>query len=248
MPCLGQTVWSEWRSQRVPKGITSYPQKAAADCFKEAKMIELPSGCVKQRDKKTYGVRVTPPAGMLTPDDLETVARVARKYAVPVLKITSGQRLTLLGLKEDEVGPVCDELPFKVAGHYVQACPGNQWCQFGVQDALEMAAEVEKRFSCATVPAKLKLGVSGCFICCAESYVRDLGLVGTRKGWTVLVGGSSGCSARVADVLAEEQSQSQALDLIARFLDYYRENALTMQRVPHFLEERGIDAVRRALV
>lgn len=211
-------------------------------------MIELPSGCVKQRDKKTYGVRVTPPAGIMTPDDMETVASVARKYAVPMLKITSGQRITLLGLKEQEVGTICDELPYKVAGHYVQACPGNQWCQFGVQDALKMAEEVEKRYSMAVVPAKLKMGVSGCFICCAESYVRDIGLVGSCRGWTILVGGSSGCSARIADVLAEEQTAEEALDLIGRFIDYYRSNAMTMQRVPHFLEDRGIDSVRQALL
>ncbi len=211
-------------------------------------MTELPKGCIQQRDKETYAVRVTPPSGVVTPEELENVARVARKYNVPLVKITTGQRFVFIGIKEDEAQPLCDELPFKVAGHYVQSCPGNDWCKFGLQDALGMAHALEDRFGNAPVPGKIKLGVSGCPVCCAESFVRDIGLIGKRKGWTVVIGGNSASNARVGEVLAEGLTTEDAQDLIARFLDYYNEHAKKKQRIYRFVAEKGIEAIRAAML
>jgi len=39
---------------------------------------------------------------MLTPDNLESLARVARKYQIPIIKITSGQRFALVGMKKED--------------------------------------------------------------------------------------------------------------------------------------------------
>ena len=211
-------------------------------------MTELPKGCIQQRDKETYAVRVTPPSGVVTPEELETVAHVARKYNVPLVKMTSGQRFVFIGIKENEANPICEELPFKIAGHYVQSCPGNDWCKFGVQDALGMAHAIEDRFGDTPVPAKIKLGVSGCPVCCAESFVRDIGLIGKRKGWTVVIGGNSAGNARVADVLAEGLTSEDAMDLIARFLAYYNEKGKKKQRISRFVAEKSIEAIREAML
>lgn len=211
-------------------------------------MTTLPPGCIQQRDKETYAIRTTPTAGMVTPEELETVARVARKYNVPVVKITTGQRFALIGLKEENVHQACEELPFKIAGHYVQACAGNQWCKFGVQDAQGMAVEIEKRYGAIPVLAKIKIGISGCPICCAESYVRDIGIIGSRKGWTVVVGGNSASKARIAEVLAENLSSQEVFDHIDRFLAYYNENGKKKQRISRFVAEKGIEAIQKALL
>jgi NAD(P)H-nitrite reductase large subunit len=211
-------------------------------------MSDMPKGTILQRDKETYAIRVTPPSGVVTPQELEAVAAVARKYDVPMLKITSGQRFALIGLKEKDLHAACSELPFRVAGHYVQACPGNQWCQLARQNALEMAGVIEKKFRTFDGPAKIKMGVSGCGTCCAESYVRDIGLVGTSKGWNILVGGNSGGRARIADVLAKDLPDDEAVGLLERFLEYYKTNGKTKQRVARFVEARGIESIREALL
>jgi len=41
-------------------------------------------------------------------------------------------------------------------------------------------------------PKKVKISLSGCTSSCAESNVRDIGLIGTPKGWRMLVGGTCG--------------------------------------------------------
>ena len=52
-------------------------------------MPDAPMGAILQRDGKTWAVITRTPGGLVTPDHLEKVAAVARKHAVPTLKITS---------------------------------------------------------------------------------------------------------------------------------------------------------------
>jgi NAD(P)H-nitrite reductase large subunit len=66
-------------------------------------MVEHPKGAILQRDKETYAIVPRTPVGLVTPDDLEALAGVARKYNIPVIKITSGQRFALVGLKKEDV-------------------------------------------------------------------------------------------------------------------------------------------------
>lgn len=55
------------------------------------------TGAILQRDGKSYALVTRNPAGAVT-ETLETVAAVARKYQIPVIKLTSGQWIMLAGL------------------------------------------------------------------------------------------------------------------------------------------------------
>ena len=162
-------------------------------------MADIPKGAILQRDKETYAIVPRTPVGILKPEDLEALAKVARKYHIPVIKITSGQRFALVGMKGDDVDDIWNDLGMDVGKatelclHYVQACPGTAVCKFGVQDSLGLGMEIEEFFSEMDLPAKVKIGVSGCPFCCGESFVRDIGMFGKKKGWTFIVGGSSAC-------------------------------------------------------
>ncbi|MFV0420774.1 NAD(P)/FAD-dependent oxidoreductase [Oleidesulfovibrio sp.] len=216
-------------------------------------MTATPDGAILQRDKETYAIVPRTPAGLMTPDQLDAISRVARKYSIPILKITSGQRFALVGMKAEDVEPIWDELSMDIGRatelcvHYVQACPGNSVCKLGVDDSLGLGLEIEKMFQEEPFPAKVKFGVSGCPLCCAESLVRDIGLIATKKGWTVAVGGNSGSKPRVADVIATELSKDETLDLIRRFAEYYRGNSGKRLRVSKFVEKVGIDEIKAAL-
>ncbi len=41
-----------------------------------------PRGAILQRDKQTYAIVPRTPCGMLSPDILDAISRVARKYAI----------------------------------------------------------------------------------------------------------------------------------------------------------------------
>jgi len=150
-------------------------------------MLEHPTGAILQRDKETYAIVPRTPVGLVTPDDLEALAAVARKYNIPVIKITSGQRFALVGLKKEDVDSIWQELGMDVGKatelclHYVQACPGTAVCKFGVQDSLGLGTEIESFFTEMELPAKVKIGISGCPFCCGESFVRDIGIFGKKN-------------------------------------------------------------------
>jgi NAD(P)H-nitrite reductase large subunit len=207
-------------------------------------------GAILQRDKKTYAIVPRTPAGLVTADILEAIARVVRKYEIPIVKITSGQRLALVGLEKGDIDKVWEDLKLDVGRaielclHYVQACPGTAVCRFGQQDSLGLGIELEKMYVEQEMPAKLKIGVSGCPMCCAESYLRDIGLFGKKSGWTVTFGGNAGGRPRVADVLAENLSRQEAIDLVDKCVSFYRKNGKKKERTARMVERLGIEAVR----
>lgn len=215
---------------------------------------ETPKGAILQRDKKTYAIVPRTPVGLVTPDVLEAIARVGRKFEIPIIKITSGQRIALVGLEREQVDQVWDDLKMDIGPavglcvHYVQACPGTSVCKFGVRDSLGLGLALEEMFVGAELPAKLKVGVSGCPMCCAESYVRDVGLIGKPKGWTMVVGGNASGKPRIADEVAENLSREEAVELVRRFLDYYRENGGKRMRSARMLQKVGIEAVKDAIL
>jgi NAD(P)H-nitrite reductase large subunit len=213
-------------------------------------------GAILQRDKKTYAIVPRIPMGVLTPEILEGLARVARKYNVRIIKITSGQRIALVGLKPEEVENAWQDLAMDVGPaeglcvHYVQACPGTETCKFGQGDSLGMAVKLEKLYvgKFDYIPAKTKFGISGCKLNCAESYMRDIGAFAAPDGWTVVVGGNSGGRPRIGDVLAEKLSGEQVIELIKKCLDYYAKNAKGKERMPRFIQRIGIEELKKAVL
>lgn len=69
-------------------------------------MTKQPNGAILQRDGRTYAVVTRMPAGIVTPDELEKIAGIGRKYQVPMIRITSGQRFALIGLEREDVPKV----------------------------------------------------------------------------------------------------------------------------------------------
>ncbi len=191
---------------------------------------------------------------MVTPDSLERVAAIARKYQVSCVKLTSGQRIMLVGIQKQDIGLIYQDLGL-LAGkesapcvRYVQGCLGTEACRYGAQDSLGIIRELEERYLDVSFPAKRKFGISGCLRCCAESYLRDIGLVGTTTGWTVIFGGNSGRRPSIGRVIAENLCREDALDLVSRLLEYYRANAEKNERTARFLERTGFTRLESGLL
>jgi NAD(P)H-nitrite reductase large subunit len=217
-------------------------------------MPDIPKGAILQRDKETYAIVPRTPVGLVSPDDLERIVKVARKYQIPVIKITSGQRFALVGMKKDDVDKIWEDLGMDIGKatelclHYVQACPGMAVCKFGVKDSLGLGMEIEKFFSGLDLPAKVKIGVSGCPFCCGESFVRDIGILGKKKGWTFIVGGSSARRPRIGDVLIEDLSGEEVINLTKQTLEYYQDKAKKRERMARFVDRIGIENMKEAIL
>ena len=213
-------------------------------------MTDATYGAKLQRDGTTYAIQTRIPAGVVTPENLETIAKVAKKYHIPLVKITSGQRFLLVGVQEQDIADVRRELgnlgtaSITPGVRYVQSCPGISYCKNGTQDSIALARDISDEYAGKEFPAKIKIGVSGCPRCCGESRVRDIGIMGTAKGWTVFFGGHSGFKSRQGEQVATGLTSEEARDLIRTLLTHYKTHAEPKERSSRFLGRVGTDWIR----
>lgn len=217
-------------------------------------MTDSTKGAILQRDGKTYAVTTRIPAGIITPEQLETIARVGRKYHVPVLKVTSGLRVLLAGIQPEDVPRVFADLgplakpETSPCVKFVHACIGTDMCKYGKQDSIGLARIIDNQFKDQSFPAKIKIGVSGCPRCCSESHTRDIGIIGTTRGWMVFFGGNGGTRPRFGDLIAWDLTANEAVDCAQRLSEYYRSHANKHERTARFMERIGIDTLKSELL
>jgi NAD(P)H-nitrite reductase large subunit len=196
---------------------------------------------------KTYNVLPGTKMGMLSTEYLEKMTGIAKKHGIPFFKITSAQRLAIVGHEPKTAEQIWQELgqetgPKKPVGiHYIQACPGIKWCKYGRQDSLAMGEKMEKAFGDLPLPAKTKVGISGCPLNCCESYVRDIGIFGKKNGWTLVFGGNGGGCPRIGDIIAENLNDDEVIEVVSKCLDYYGKNARKLERTARLMTRTKID-------
>src|SRR6185436_13875005 len=193
--------------------------------------------------------------GVTSADDLIRIGEVAKKYAVPMVKVTGGQRIDLLGVKKEDLPHVWRDLGMPSGYAYTKAfrtcktCVGSEFCRYGTNDSTSLGIAIERRYQGIEFPAKVKLAVSGCPRNSAESTVKDIGVIATEGGeWEVSVGGAAGASVRKTDVLCRVKTRDEALKTIGRFLIYYRDNAKWLERTYDFVPRVGLDQLKKILL
>ena len=210
-------------------------------------------GVIIQRDKKTYAVAPHIPCGVVQPETLRKIADAAEKYSAAALKITSAARIAIVGLQENDVDNVWADLqmqPGAAVGlcvRSIKACPGTTFCKRGLQDSLGLGLELDGKYHGLSMPGKLKIGVSGCPNQCAETCIKDIGLVGTAKGWKLLVGGNGGARPRLARQLQADLSKEQAVKLIDKIIAFYQANAKPRQRLGAVIEQMQFEQFKAAI-
>jgi NAD(P)H-nitrite reductase large subunit len=204
-------------------------------------------GVILQRDKETYAVAPHIPCGVVSPETLRKLADVAEKYHAAALKLTSAARIAIVGLQEEDIEKVWADLGMDrgaatgLCVRSVKACPGTAFCRRGLQDSLGVGLELDKKYHGFDLPAKLKIGVSGCPNQCAETCIKDIGLVGMPKGWKVLVGGNGGSRPRLSQEIAKDLSTDQVFALVNRIIDAYKKRGKRGQRLGAFIENIGLE-------
>ncbi len=214
----------------------------------------LKKGAILQRDKTSFAIAPHIPGGIITDfNQLHRLADVAEKYGVKAIKLTSAQRMALVGLQEADLDQVWQELgmpPGAAIGlcvRSVKICPGTTFCRIALQDAVKVGLALDSKYHGFELPYKFKMGVSGCPNSCAESTIKDVGLVGFKNGWRVYAGGFvSGIKPRLADVIADALDDQQALQLVDRVIEWYAQ-AGKKKRLGKIIDEVGLDRFKQDL-
>ena len=210
-------------------------------------------GAIPQKDKQTYAIAPHIPCGIVSPELLRKLADIAEKYNAQAMKITGATRIAIVGLKEEDIDKVWEELGMDKGAavglcvRSIRACPGNSFCSIGKQDALGMGMKLDGLYHGTKLPGKFKMAVSGCKLSCAESWVRDIGLIGEADGWKLVVGGNVGASPRIADELLTGLNGDQAMNTAKKIVEFYRENANKGERLGKMINRMGIEPLKEAV-
>ncbi|WP_066049231.1 nitrite reductase large subunit NirB [Robertmurraya korlensis] len=201
----------------------------------------------------TYSVVPRMYGGVTNAEDLKKIAEVTEKYNIPLVKLTGGQRIALLGVKKEDLTNVWEDLGMPSGYAYgktlrtVKTCVGSQFCRYGTQDTMQLGIDLEKKFERLDTPHKFKMGVSGCPRNCAEAGIKDMGIVGIDGGFELYVGGNGGTDLRAGDLLCTLKTEEEVMEMISAYIQYYRETANYLERTSTWIERVGLDHVKEVL-
>ena len=231
--------------------LSTWPKEAQDD--PQSRFINERSHANIQKDG-TYSVIPRMWGGETTADELRRIADAVDKYRIPTVKVTGGQRIDLLGVKKEDLQGVWKDIGMPSGHAYAKAlrtvktCVGSEWCRFGTQDSTQMGKDLERALWRMYAPHKVKLAVSGCPRNCAESGIKDVGVIGVDSGWELHIGGNGGIKTEVAQFLVKVKTAEEVLEYAGAFLQLYRLEGWYLERTVHYIHRVGLDHVKKRIL
>ncbi|SFM73606.1 nitrite reductase large subunit NirB [Halopseudomonas yangmingensis] len=231
--------------------ISTWPGEARDD--PQSRFINERAHANIQKDG-TYSVIPRMWGGITNAAELRRIADVADKYQVPMVKVTGGQRIDLLGIKKEDLPSVWKDLDMPSGHAYgksirtVKTCVGSEFCRFGTQNSTQMGIDLEHALFNMWSPHKVKLAVSGCPRNCAEAGIKDVGIIGVDSGWELYIGGNGGIKTEAGEFFVKVQTAEEVMEYSLAFLQLYREEAFYLERTVHYMQRVGMEHIKAAVL
>lgn len=231
--------------------ISSWPKEAPDD--PQSRFINERAHANIQKDG-SYSVIPRMWGGETSAAELRRIADVVDKYRIPTVKVTGGQRIDLLGVRKEDLPAVWRDLDMPSGHAYAKAlrtvktCVGSEWCRMGTQDSTQLGKDLERAMWRMYAPHKVKFAVSGCPRNCAESGIKDVGVIGVDSGWEIHVGGNGGIKTEVAQFLCKVKTAEEVIEITGAFMQLYRREGWYLERTVHYLHRVGLDHVKKQVV
>ena len=213
----------------------------------------------KQPGKVYCGVVL--PVGRMTAGQLRDLASIADRHGSGTIRLTVWQNLLISDIPEESVPQVKREveaLGLSWSATAVRAglvaCTGNAGCRFSASDTKRHAAGIADYLD-AHGPAlerPINIHLTGCHHSCAQHYVGDVGLLGTKvargeemvEGYHVLVGGGVGDDQHLAREVLRDVPADEVAPALERVLRAYAEARLAEETFPQFTRRHSVEQLR----
>ncbi len=231
--------------------ISTWPKLARND--PQSRLVNERGHANIQKDG-TYSVVPRMWGGETSAAELRRIADVVDKYRIPTVKVTGGQRIDLLGVKKEDLVNVWRDIGMPSGHAYAKAlrtvktCVGNQWCRMGTQDSTQLGKDLERALVGMDTPHKAKFAVSGCPRNCAESGIKDVGIVGVDSGWEMYIAGNGGIKTEVAQFFTKLRTAQEVLEYTGAFMQLYRLEGWYLERTVHYVGRVGLDHVKKRIL
>jgi len=195
-------------------------------------------GVHPQRQPGLHYIGVSVPVGRLPAEQMHVLAHIADSFGNGELRLTVWQNLLIPNIPNDRLETALAAVR-AVGLHYsagtvlsgTVACTGNSGCRYAASDtkthAVELANSLDSRFK---IEQPVNLHVTGCPHSCAQHYIGDIGLLGTKvageEGYQVFLGGGS------------DQDQGLGRELIAA-IPYSQLPAIMERLFGAYIEQRN---------
>lgn len=215
-----------------------------------AKKDILEQVAIVQNDRESYAIVPHIPGGITNTETLRKLADVGDKYGCKLVKVTSAQRIALVGISEEDIAGAYEDLGMDMGqaiGNCVRSikiCPGKGLCKRAQQDSVGLGLELDRIYHGMDLPSKLKMGVSGCPNSCSENSVKEIGIMGKAKGFTMMVGGNAGLMPRLGTTIYTDLTAEQVLEKVAIIIDFYKKTAKKKERLFRVLERTDMDTLK----
>ncbi|MGB5184394.1 MAG: NirA family protein [Xanthobacteraceae bacterium] len=220
-------------------------------------------GAHRQKQDGYFWIGIVLPVGKLTADQMRGIAEVARECGDGDIRLTVWQNLLISGvpqarLAEAEAAIAALSLSTKAtsirAG--LVACTGNVGCRLAMSDTKRHAEAIAQWCeSRVALDHPLNIHLTGCPNSCAQHYIGDIGLLGTKtqssddedaaEAYHIHVGGGFGPQAQCGREIYRDVKADDAPATIERMLKAYLANrAGTQESFADFTRRHDIEALK----
>ena len=202
--------------------------------------------------KRRFGITPHIPGGFISLDNLEKITKVTRKYN-GIIKITSGQRLLITNLKEEDLFDIWKELGMEPAVKTqnsvknIEMCPSN-FCKRSKYNTIGLGMKLSKKYQHMEMPSRTKIGISGCRNACGGVYSKDVGIIADKTGFIIVAGGSAGYNPRLADIVAVDVNEEKTLKIVESIFNYYKKEAERGEKLSFFIDRIGIENFKQRVL
>ena len=220
-------------------------------------------GVHPQIQKGLNWIGVVFPVGKITAAQMRGLAKIAQEFGDGEIRLTVWQNLLLSGVADDRVAAA--EAAIEAIGLATKAssiraglvaCTGNAGCKLANSDTKRHAEEIahwcEARVA---LDGPINIHLTGCPNSCAQHYVGDIGLVGTKvqisddgdqvEGYHVVVGGGFGPDAACGREIYRDVKAEDAPKTVERMLKaYLAHRASADESFLTFTRRHEIDALK----
>ena len=194
-------------------------------------------GIFKQKQPGYYYLGVGIPTGVLTPDQLEGIADLSKRFGNGEVHLTVWQNLMIPNVPSqfvEELSKGILELglytnPSSIRSGVI-ACTGNSYCKFASANTKGHAkALMDHLETHCQLDTPVNIHITGCPHSCAQHYIGDIGLLATKvkteadtvEGYHVFVGGGFGENKDIGRQVAKSVEYEKLPEMLCHLMTEY---------------------------
>ena len=200
-------------------------------------------------DKSTTGLKtltILLPGGSLPIMTLHKIDKLSTIYSFAIY-LSTAQNLRLYNIAAADLPEIMNHLAplgikFKKPGLFPvpRICIGNRSCNLGQIDTMAFSEKILARFGEMTgVKPKFKIAISGCPAACSNPIMTDIGIITTRQGYDIYLGGKGGPKPKTGKRVMRQADENQVLKVIGEVVEYHNQSTAKKQRIGKLMDEPG---------